>query len=134
VNEQTLDEVRAWVAAARRGDALAERVRALVDNGADPAAWLIMSGERIPARQAEAWGLVDLVVDDLDAGIEQVCGALARQSPHALREIKRLLLATREERDYEAELEAFARCLRSEDGQEGVAAFLEKRDPTWVGR
>ena len=97
-------------------------------------AWLAMSGERIPARQAEAWGLVEFVVDDLDGGIERYAGALAKQSPHALREIKRLLHETRDERSDEKEFEAFARCLGSEDGQEGVAAFLEKREPNWVGR
>jgi enoyl-CoA hydratase/carnithine racemase len=101
--------------------------------GPGRAAWMIMSGERIPARQAEAWGLVELTFDDLDSGIEHVAGTLARQSPHALREIKELLRATREARDYAREYEAFVRCLRSEDGKEGVAAFLEKRDPAWRG-
>ena len=95
--------------------------------------WLVMSGERIPAEQAERWGLVELVVDDLDAGIEQVAGKLAQQSPHALREIKQLLLETRDRRSDELESQAFARCLVSEDGREGVAAFLEKREPKWAG-
>jgi enoyl-CoA hydratase/carnithine racemase len=93
-----------------------------------------MSGERIPAEQAERCGLVELVVDDLDAGIEQVAGKLAQQSPHALREIKQLLRATRDQRSDELESQAFARCLASDDGREGVAAFLEKREPRWTGR
>jgi enoyl-CoA hydratase len=101
--------------------------------GPGRAAWLLMSGGRIPARQAEAWGLVELVVDDLEAGIEQVAGTLSKQSPHALRQIKSLLLTTREARSDEEEQKAFFRCLRSEDGQEGVAAFLEKRSPRWAG-
>ncbi|HUZ81814.1 MAG TPA: enoyl-CoA hydratase/isomerase family protein, partial [Gaiellaceae bacterium] len=33
------------------------------------ARWLVMSGERIPAETAEAWGLVEFVVDDLEDGI-----------------------------------------------------------------
>jgi enoyl-CoA hydratase/3-hydroxyacyl-CoA dehydrogenase len=95
------------------------------------AAWLVMSGERIDAEVAERWGLVDFVFDDLDDGIEQTAGKLAKQSPTALREIKDLLRATREERSDERESEAFARRLASEDGKEGVAAFLEKREPRW---
>src|SRR5581483_1531165 len=48
--------------------------------GRGRAAWLIMSGERIGAEQAERWGLVELVVDDLDEGVDRVAGLLARQS------------------------------------------------------
>jgi enoyl-CoA hydratase/carnithine racemase len=102
--------------------------------GTGRTAWLVMSGERIPARQAEAWGLVEFVVEDLEGGIERVAGTLAKQSPHALRTIKKLLLETRDARSDEQEFEAFATCLGSEDGQEGVAAFLEKRQANWVGR
>jgi enoyl-CoA hydratase/carnithine racemase len=109
-----------------------QRTPRLVGEG--HAKWLIMSGERIPAEQALAWGLVEAVVDDLDAGIEQFAGTLAKQSPHAVREIKQLLAATRERPDYEQEFRAFAACLQSDDGQEGVAAFLEKREARWTGR
>jgi len=63
-----------------------------------------------------------------------VAGKLAGQSPHALRAIKQLLRETRDERSDEKEFEAFVRCLGSEDGREGVAAFLEKRQASWVGR
>jgi enoyl-CoA hydratase/carnithine racemase len=100
--------------------------------GSGRASWLLMSGERIPARQAESWGLVELVVDDLDTGIEQVAGTLASQSSSAVGEIKQLLRATRDARSDEREREAFVRCLRSDDGREGVAAFLEKRAPRWL--
>jgi enoyl-CoA hydratase/carnithine racemase len=109
-----------------------QRAPRLVGRGR--AAWLIMSGERIGAEHAEQWGLVEFVVDDLEAGIDQVAGQLAQRSPHAVREIKQLLRATRDAPDYELESQAFARCLASEDGREGVAAFLEKREPRWSGR
>jgi enoyl-CoA hydratase/3-hydroxyacyl-CoA dehydrogenase len=98
------------------------------------ARWLVMSGERIPAETAEAWGLVEFVVDDLEDGISRYVEPLDRQSPHALRRIKRLLHATRDARSDDLEAEAFAACLNSEDGQEGVAAFLEKRRANWTGR
>ena len=98
------------------------------------ARWLIMSGERIPAETAAEWGLVEFVVDDLEAGIERYVEPLDRQSPHALAQIKELLQATRDKRSDGREVEAFAACLNSEDGQEGVAAFLEKRQARWAGR
>ena len=37
-------------------------------------------------------------------------------------------------RSDEREVQAFATCLNSEDGQEGVAAFLEKRQANWTGK
>jgi enoyl-CoA hydratase/3-hydroxyacyl-CoA dehydrogenase len=98
------------------------------------ARWLTMSGERIDAQTAGQWGLVEFVVDDLDAGIERYAVPLAQQSPHAIRQIKQLFLETRDVRSDEREVEAFAACLQSEDGQEGVAAFLEKREARWTGR
>jgi enoyl-CoA hydratase/3-hydroxyacyl-CoA dehydrogenase len=98
------------------------------------ARWLTMSGERIPAETAEAWGLVEFLVDDLEEGIARYVEPLERQSPHAIRQIKQLMRATRDERSDEREVHAFAACLASEDGQEGVAAFLEKRPANWTGR
>ena len=95
---------------------------------------MILTGERIPAVKAQVWGLVEFVVESLDEGVEQFAGGLASLSPHALREIKQLLLDTRDERSDELETAAFLRCLASEDGREGIAAFLEGRTPTWVGR
>jgi enoyl-CoA hydratase/carnithine racemase len=109
-----------------------QRAPRLISRGR--AAWLIMSGERIPAETAEAWGLVEFVVDDLEAGIAQYIEPLDKQSPHAIRQIKSLLHDTRDERSDEREVKAFAACLNSEDGQEGVAAFLEKRQANWTSR
>ena len=98
------------------------------------ARWLTMSGERIDAETAGQWGLVEFVVDDLEVGIERYVDPLAKQSPHAIRQIKQLFHDTRDARSDEREVEAFAACLQSEDGQEGVAAFLEKREARWTGR
>jgi enoyl-CoA hydratase/carnithine racemase len=99
--------------------------------GPGRARWLIMSGERVPAETAAAWGLVEFLVDDLEEGIARYAEPLDRQSPHALRRIKELLHATRDQRSDELEVEAFVACLRSDDGREGVAAFLEKRKPSF---
>ena len=59
------------------------------------ARWLTMSGERIPAETAEAWGLVEFVVDDLEEGIARYVEPLDHQSPHAIRQIKELLARRR---------------------------------------
>jgi enoyl-CoA hydratase/3-hydroxyacyl-CoA dehydrogenase len=109
-----------------------QRAPRLISRGR--ATWLIMTGERIPAETAETWGLVEFVVDDLGAGIAQYVEPLDKQSPHALRQIKSVLRDTRDERSDEREIQAFAASLNSEDGQEGVAAFLEKRQANWTGR
>jgi enoyl-CoA hydratase/3-hydroxyacyl-CoA dehydrogenase len=98
------------------------------------ARWLVMSGERIPAETALEWGLVEFVVDDLEDGIARYVEPLAQQSPHAIRQIKELFRDTRDQRCDEREVQAFAACLNSDDGQEGVAAFLEKRAANWTGR
>ena len=98
------------------------------------ARWLTMSGERIDAETASQWGLVEFVVDDLEEGIARYVEPLDRQSPHAIRQIKALLHETRDVRSDDREVRAFAACLTSEDGQEGVAAFLEKRQASWTGR
>ena len=108
-----------------------QRAPRLVSRGR--AAWLIMSGERIDAETASQWGLVEFVVDDLEDGIVRYVEPLDKQSPHAIRQIKALLHDTRDARSDEREVEAFAACLNSADGQEGVAAFLETRAPNWTG-
>jgi enoyl-CoA hydratase / 3-hydroxyacyl-CoA dehydrogenase len=109
-----------------------QRAPRLISRGR--AAWLIMSGERIDAETASQWGLVEFVVDNLEEGIARYVEPLDKQSPHAVRQIKALLRDTRDARSDEREVEAFAACLNSADGQEGVAAFLEKRAPSWTGK
>ena len=94
---------------------------------------MLMSGDQVPAPKAQLWGLVEYVVDTLDEGIEQFGGGLASLSPFAMRELRQLLRDTRDAPSYERELEAFTRCLQAGDGREGVAAFLEKREPAGCG-
>ena len=74
------------------------------------------------------------LLDDLEEGIARYVEPLDRQSPFAIRQIKQLFHDTRDARSDEREVHAFAACLASADGQEGVAAFLEKRQANWTGR
>jgi enoyl-CoA hydratase/carnithine racemase len=107
--------------------------------GPGRAALLNMTGDPISGAQAYEWGLVEKVVpreELLDATLV-IARTLAERSPHALAVVKELARETRDlpiAEGLRREANAFARCLGSEDGKEGVAAFLEKRTPQWTGR
>ena len=100
---------------------------------------LNLTGEFIDADTAYAWGLVEKVVpvDELGSAALEVAGQIATQSPHAVAVLRELARTTRDlslEEGLRREADGFVRCLRSEDGAEGVAAFIEKRAPTFTGR
>ena len=100
---------------------------------------LMMTGERISAEEARSWGLVNRVVPraELDGAVAEVVAQLVAGGPVALALGRR---AYHESRDM-ARREAMAYlhgmldlAVHSDDVQEGIAAFLEKREPTWSGR
>ncbi|MGW0631361.1 enoyl-CoA hydratase family protein [Streptomyces sp. NPDC002758] len=94
-----------------------------------------LTGERLDAAEAARIGLLTLVGADVDEVLTPVLDGLRRSSPEALAETKRLLTARVLEtfdRDA-ADLTALsARLFSSVQAQEGMTAFLERRDPTWV--
>ncbi|MFF8944439.1 enoyl-CoA hydratase family protein [Streptomyces sp. NPDC014864] len=94
-----------------------------------------LTGERFDAAEAARIGLVTAAGDDVDAVLEPVLDGLRRSSPEALAETKRLLTARVLEafdRDA-ADLTALsARLFASAQAREGMTAFLERRDPSWV--
>jgi len=95
---------------------------------------LMLTGEVFDAATAAAGGLVDLVAAD-DEVSEVVAGqvrALAAGAPTALAETKRLLRAGAPPLRFDELLELSARFFASEEGQEGIAAFREKRAARWV--
>ena len=107
--------------------------------GAGRAMLLNLTGEFIDADTAYAWGLVEKVVpvDELGSAALEVASQIAAQSPHAVAVLRELARTTRDlslEEGLRREADGFVRCLRSEDGAEGVAAFIEKRTPTFTGR
>jgi methylglutaconyl-CoA hydratase len=87
-----------------------------------------LTGERFDSATALRIGLVDEVASDLDAAVERVVADLLAGGPIAVREAKRLVLAPADE--HEAVRRAADR-RSSDEGQEGLRAFLEKRDPGW---
>jgi len=87
-----------------------------------------LTGERFDAETALRIGLVDEVAGDLDAAVARIVGDLLAGGPVAVREAKRLVLEPADEND--AVARAAAR-RTSEEGQEGLRAFLEERRPGW---
>jgi enoyl-CoA hydratase len=98
-----------------------------------------LTGDFVDGRTAYEWGLVEKVVpraEVLDAALT-IARTIAERSPvsvAALRELARTCRDLPLEEGLRREAEAFRRCLASEDGLEGVAAFLEKREPHFTGR
>lgn len=100
---------------------------------------LNLTGEFVDARTAYDWGIVERVVprEELDGAALALAQSIAGRSPHAVAVLRELARTTRDlplEEGLRREADAFRRCLASEDGAEGVAAFLEKRAPSFSGR
>ncbi len=100
---------------------------------------LYLTGEVFDGVQAAQAGLVTEAVppDELDTVVAETCAALVRGAPQALTGAKQLLrrqpAATMS--DEIAELSALSvGYFLSDDAREGIAAFREKRDPSWVPR
>ncbi len=100
---------------------------------------LILSGAMIDAAEARQIGLVEVVVpaEELRAKTLELAGEIAAKSPLTLRVAKEALRASQRmavEEGIAYERDLFCLCFSSEDKKEGVAAFLEKRQPEWKGR
>jgi enoyl-CoA hydratase len=100
---------------------------------------LILTGRSISAREAEAAGLVNLVVpaeETLDRALE-LAGRIAAMPPLAVRAAKAMVNRAADTLLTEGlaeERQAFFDLFATDDQSEGMAAFSEKRTPTWQGR
>jgi enoyl-CoA hydratase/carnithine racemase len=100
---------------------------------------LLLLGEQIDAHEAERIGIVNRVVagDEFDAAVADWAGRLAAKSPLLMRLGKDAMhrqqdLALADAIEY---LHGrFTIALSTDDIQEGVRAFFEKREPVWTGR
>ena len=95
---------------------------------------LMLTGEVFDAATAAGGGLVDVVAadDEADDSLATLLTALAAGAPAALAETKRLLRAGSPPLAFDDLLELSARFFASEEGQEGIASFREKRPARWV--
>ncbi len=99
----------------------------------------MMTAEKFSAERARELGLVHEVVpaDKLTEKRNEIVDALLKGGPRALSEVKNLVSyattsATQDEKVVRDTAGHIARVRATDEGQEGVAAFLEKRKPTWV--
>jgi enoyl-CoA hydratase/carnithine racemase len=97
---------------------------------------LVLTGELVGAEEARRLGLVDIVAADVVAEARRLVSRIAALAPLAVAGSKRLLDASvREELDRALDREA-ALCeqlFETADAREGLAAFLEKREPRFRG-
>jgi enoyl-CoA hydratase len=107
--------------------------------GVSQALWLLYSGEFISAREAHELKYVATVVepDELMEQATSMARAMLEGSPFSHTRIKSLLyegLGIEVDQHMANHTDRLAECFKSEDHKEGVAAFLEKRPASFVGR
>jgi enoyl-CoA hydratase len=102
------------------------------------AARWILTGDRFPAEEARRVGLVQLVVADAD--VEDAAGAIAARiasnPPIAVQAAKSLIRrsqGTSVEQGLAWENDLYSYCMTTADSREGIAAFVEKREPRFRG-
>lgn len=100
---------------------------------------MCLSGDMIDAATAHRFGLVNHIFPsaDLEAETMKIAAKIAEKAPIALQLTKEAVkFASRSNLDegLRRELDLFAICFSTEDKQEGVSAFLEKRKPVFKGK
>lgn len=114
-----------------------QRLPRLVGEG--QAMRLITTGELISAAEASDLGIVDVLASDdsLDEAVAGLVEGIAQHSPLTLEYAKDAVKASSRldlDAGIEHEKELFVQLFATEDKAEGIAAFLEDRDPEWSGK
>ena len=99
---------------------------------------MLLTGELVDSSTALEWGLVNRVVpsEQLDDAVAELVDAIARSSPLTVGIGKEAFYAQvelDEHRAYDLTKAVMSMNSMAADAQEGICAFLEKRDPSWTG-
>lgn len=97
---------------------------------------ILFTGDHFDSETSFALGLIDILVDDLDAYVEDLAKRIVQNAPLSLTAMKFILNAFARgvaERDADEITALFDRAANSADAREGAAAFLERRPPIFQG-
>lgn len=96
----------------------------------------LITGERIPAKDAYDFGMINYCLPDskLNGKLDEICERLLKNGPNAIKKVKEMIrrvdhLIGEDLDDYISKTIAELRI--SEEGTEGISAFLDKRKPSW---
>ena len=97
---------------------------------------LFLTAERFTAAEAKDYGLISEVAEDVEAKAEEFIAVLLKNSPKAMAAAK-VLINSIENQEITPDIlsmtaDEIAERRTSDEGQEGLAAFLEKRKPNWI--
>jgi len=100
---------------------------------------MILTGRMVSAEEAHNYGIVNFVFnsEDLMSKAIEIANTIGDKSSYAVERAKKSVKAVSEmnlKDGLKLERELFVQCLNSEDGKEGITAFIEKRKPKFKGK
>ena len=114
-----------------------QRLTRLVGEGR--AMEMILTGRMITAEEAHQYGIVNFIFDsgELEAKTLEIAKTITEKSSYAVERAKRCVKAVARmslDEGLKYEQDMFVECFKSEDGKEGIAAFIEKRKAHFKGK
>ncbi len=100
---------------------------------------MILTGRMITAQEACDYGILNFVyaAEELESKTMEIANTITQKSSYAIERAKKSIKAVSEmnlENGLKLEREMFVECANSEDGKEGITAFIEKRKPSFKGK